>query len=250
MDTKILEEIGFTAGETKVYFSLIGLGESTIGPLSKKAKVTPAKVYPILDKLKEKGLITHVIKSGTKYFQVLNPNRILNYLEDREKKLHNQKKEIKELIPTLISQQKQEAEQYATVYETFNGIKTLYDEILDFFYKNKEDFIGFTLGEEYKDKLVNIFFKNYDAKRKDLKIKTKLIGLEHQREFLIKEYGKNPNVKIKYLSHAVPTGLIIYGDKVATILWHDTPSAFVVHSKQNADAYRRFFNDMWKIAKS
>jgi len=249
MDTKILEEIGFTAGETRVYISLIELGESTIGPLSKKAKVTPAKVYPILDKLKEKGLITHVIKSGTKYFQVLNPNRILNYLEDREKKLHTQKKEIKELIPVLISQQKSEAKQYATVYETFNGIKTLYDEILDVLYKSKDDFIGFTLGEEYKNKQVNIFFKNYDAKRKDLKIKTKLIGLEHQRKFLTKEYGKNPNVKIKYLTHAVPTGLIIYDDKVATLLWHDTPTAFVVHSKQNADAYRRFFNDMWKIAK-
>ena len=248
MDVKILEEIGFTQGEIKVYMALIQLGESTIGPISKKAKVTPAKVYPILEKLKEKGLITHVIKSGTKYFQALNPNRILDYMEDKEKKLHDQKTEIKDLIPTLISQQESEAKQYATIYESYNGIKTLYDEILDYLHKNNEDFIGFTLGEEYQTKQANLFFKNYDAKRKKLKIKTKLIGLEHQRKFLQKEYGNNPNVKIKYLKHAVPTGLIIWDDKVATLLWHDVPSAFVIHSKPNAEAYRKFFNDMWKIA--
>ncbi len=249
MDTKILEEIGFTHGEIKVYMALIQLGESTIGPISKKASVTPAKVYPILEKLKEKGLITHVIKSGTKYFQALNPNRILDYMEDKEKKLHAQKTEIKDLIPTLMSQQESEAKQYATIYESYNGIKTLYDEILDYLHKNTEDFIGFTLGGEYQTKQANIFFKNYDAKRRELKIKTKLIGLEHQKKFLQKEYGDDPNVQIKYLKHAVPTGLIIWDDKVATLLWHEIPSAFVIHSKPNAEAYKKFFNDMWKIAK-
>ena len=69
MKTEILEEIGFSKGEVKVYFSLLELGETTIGPLSKKADVTAAKVYPILEKLAKKGLSTHVIKSGTKYFQ-------------------------------------------------------------------------------------------------------------------------------------------------------------------------------------
>ena len=245
---KILQGIGFTQGEIKVYLALIQLGESTIGPLSKKAKVTPAKVYPILEKLKTKGLITHVIKSRTKHFQALNPNRILDYIESKEKKLHTQKTEIKDLIPTLISQQESEAKQYASIYESYNGIKTLYDEILGYLHKNKEDFLGFTLGEEYTTKQANIFFKNYDAKRRKLKIKTRLIGLKYQKKFLDKKYGEDPNIEIKYLKHAVPTGLIIWDDKVATLLWHEIPSAFVIHSKPNARAYRKFFNDMWKIA--
>jgi len=248
MNIEILTEIGFTRGEIKAYMALIQLGESTIGPISNKAKVTPSKVYPILEKLKEKGLITHVIKSGTKYFQALNPNRILDYIGDKEKKLQTQKTEIKELIPRLTSQQESEAKQYATIYESYNGIKTLYDEILDYLQKNNDAFIGFTLGGEYTSKQANLFFKNYDAKRRELKIKTKLIGLEHQKKFLQKKYGEDPNVEIKYLEYAVPTGLIIWDDKVATLLWHDVPSAFVIYSKPNAEAYRKFFNDMWEIA--
>lgn len=249
METKILRDIGFTGGEIKVYLALLTLGESTIGPISKKSGVTAAKTYPILDKLKGKGLVTYVVKAGRRYFQLLNPNRIINFLEDKEKKLKQQKSKIKTLIPSLISQQKQEAEQYATIYESFNGIKTLYDEILDYLHKNREEFIGFTLGDEYQSQQANLFFKNYDAKRRALGIKIKLLGLEHQREFLSKHYGKDPNIDIRYLEHAVPTGVIIFGDKVATLLWHKSPTAFVIHSKQNAKAYQAFFFDMWKIAK-
>ena len=249
MDTRILEEIGFTKREIKVYLALIELGESTIGPISKKAKVTPAKVYPILEKLKQKGLITYVIKSGVKYFQMFNPKRIIDFLEDRQNKISDQKEEIKKLIPMIMSRQKIEAKQYATVYETFNGIKTLYDEILKHNMETKEDFTAFTLGEEYRSKEANIFFKNYDAKRKELGIKIKLLGLEHQREFYIKEFGGDPNIELRFLEHSLPTGVIVYGDNVVNLLWNDTPTAFVVHSKQNADAYRKFFYDMWKIAK-
>lgn len=249
MRTKILKDIGFTPGEIKVYLALIGLGEATIGPLSKKSGVTPAKVYPILEKLKEKGLITHVIKSGTKYFQALNPHRIIDFLDEKEKTISAQKEDIKALIPLLVSHQKQEAEQYATVYETFKGIKTLYDEMLEHLKKTKEDFTCFTLGTEYKSKEANIFFKNYDVKRKEAGIKMKILGLEKQRRFLTKEYGSNPNIEFRFTEHSLPTGIIIYGDNVATLSWHDVPTAFVIHSKQNAETYRKFFNDMWKTAK-
>ncbi|MCK5630666.1 MAG: hypothetical protein KAI26_08650 [Nanoarchaeota archaeon] len=248
MNTKILEEIGFTQGEIKVYLALIELGESTIGLLAKKSRITPAKVYPILDKLKEKGLITSVIKSRTNHFQAFNPNRILNYLGEKEKNISVQKKEIKEFIPQLLTQQKKEAEQYAVVYEGFNGIKTLYEEILEYLEGKNEDFIGFTLGDEFQSKQANIFFKNYDAKRKSKGIKTRLLALQHQKKFLKKEYGKNKNIEIRYLNHAAPTGVIIFDDKVATLLWKDIPTAFVIHSKQNSNAYRKFFDDMWRIA--
>jgi sugar-specific transcriptional regulator TrmB len=251
METKILEEVGFTKGEIKVYFALLEFGESTIGPLSRKAEVTPAKTYPILDKLAKKGLITSVIKSDTKYFQAFNPNRISDFLKEKKKVIEQQEREIKKLIPKIVSKQKQEAQQSATVYESFNGMKTLYNEIIDYLYKTKQDFIGFTLGEEeYKFKESEYFFQQYDNKRRELHIKTKLIGHNSQKGFLSKITKKDKNIIIKYLDYKTPTGVIIYGDKVATLVWNKIPTAFVIQSKQTADSYRNFFNDMWKIAKN
>jgi len=61
MDTEILSQIGLTNSEIKVYFALLELDTSTVGPIYEKAKVPDSKIYLILEKLKEKvlcGMIT------------------------------------------------------------------------------------------------------------------------------------------------------------------------------------------------
>ena len=233
----------------KVYLAILGLGESTIGPITQKAGVTASKTYSILEKLKKKGLVTSIIKQGTIYFQVLNPNRILDYLDEKAKKITEEKAEIKKLLPQLISKQKPVERQYATVYETFGGIKTLYDEMLEYEKKSGEDFICFTLGEEYQNDEANLFFMQYDRKRKEAGIKTRIIGLEEQRSFYKKTFGANPNITFRFVKQAIPTGVLIFGDNVATLLWKEVPTAFVIHSKQNADVYKKFYESLWKIAK-
>ena len=246
MDIRILEEIGFTQGEIKVYLSLLQLGESTIGPLAKKAKVTPSKTYISAEKLKEKGLISSCKKNNAAVFQILHPSRIVNYLDERARKIQKQQQEIKEIIPQLVSQK--HYDQYVSIYEGYNSIRTLYDEMIEHQHKNKEEFIAFTLGDEYRTKQANIFFKNYDVRRRELRIPIKLIALEKQRQFMERVYAIDPNIKIRYVSSAVPTGLLIFGDNVVTLLWKDEPTAFVIHSKQNADVHRRFFNELWRTA--
>lgn len=250
METEILEEIGFSKGEARIYFAILELGESTIGPISKKGKVTPAKTYGILEKLREKGLITSVIKSGTTYFQAFNPSRILKYIEGKRKKLRDEEERIKEILPKLIEKQKGEVEHSARVYQGYEGLKSLYEEMISHLKKTKEDFIAFTLGEEYKDPNLMLFFEHYDLLRKEEGIKTKLIGTEGQRKFFDKKYLKEVNLEIKYLPYAsVPQGVIIFGDNVATMVWGKDPVAFVIQSKQTAGAYKEFFWDLWKQAK-
>lgn len=251
MDTKVLEDIGFSKGEIKVYFALLELGDSTIGPISKKAGVTAAKTYPLLDKLAKKGLITNVIKSDAVHFQSFNPDRILNYIAEKQKKLKDEEKEIKTMLPQLVARQKSEAEQSATIYEGYNGLRTLYDEMVEYLKKSKEDALGFTLGDEYQDPNLMLFFEHYDTIRHNLGIKTKLIGLEGQKKYFKKDYMKSVSLYIRYVPYkAVPQGVIIFADKVATMVWGKNPAAFVIQNKVVAESYKKFFNDMWKIAKT
>src|SRR3989344_1520690 len=200
IETNLLEEIGFTKGEIKVYFALLGLGEATIGAIAKKSGVTPAKTYPILEKLAKKGLTTSVIKSNTQHFQAFNPKRILDYMEDKKKKIESEEAEIRKLLPSLIERQKKEAIYSARVYESYNGLKTLYEEAIEYLTRYKEDFLAFTLGEEYSDDNLMLFFDQYDFKRKRLGIHTKLIGVDSQRKFFGGLNLKERNLEIKYLS--------------------------------------------------
>jgi len=247
MNTETLEEVGFTKGEIKVYFALLELGSSSIGNIARDSGVTAAKVYPILDKLIKKGLATYIIKSDTKYFEAATPERIMDYLDEQKNRLEEKRSALKKILPELLLKKKLKERQTATVYETFDGIKTLYNEILGNLQKTKQDFIGFALGEEYPAE-ANIFFKNYDAKRRQLKIKTKLIGMESQRSFLAKNYPKTRYLDIRYVEQTIPSGIIIWGNKVATLIWKDVPTAFVIESKQNAEVYKKFFLELWKNA--
>jgi sugar-specific transcriptional regulator TrmB len=251
LNIQILQEIGFSKGEIKVYFALLELGETTIGPLSKKASVTPAKVYPILDKLSSKGLSSYIIKSGTKYFRAASPNQIISFLDEKSTKIDEEKEEIKKIIPQIEAKQEFAKEIHsAEIYQTFDGMRTLYNEALRVLKENKEEFIGFTLGEEeYKFKESEYFFQEYDTKRRSLRIKVKLLGHISQKKFMQSITRGDRNITVKYLPYRLPTGVIIFGDKVATIVWEDIPTAFVIQSKQVANSYKRFFEAMWKISK-
>ena len=249
METGVLEDLGFTKPEIRVYFALLEAGETTIGPLAKHAKVTPAKTYQILERLKEKGLVTSIIKSGTHHFQSFAPDALLHFLDEKRQLISQQENDLRRLLPALVARQRAAATNAAQVYEGIGGMKSLYEEAIAYLQKNKEDFIGFTLGDEYKDERANRFFKQYDAKRIALGIVVRLIGPEYQRPFQERMYRKKQPITVRYVSHPVPTGAIIFGDKVATLVWQPEPVAFCIQSAQVAKAYREFFEYLWKNAK-
>ena len=76
MNEKLLEEIGLTRGEIKVYLTLLKIGETTTGKIISEAKISSGKIYEILDKLIQKGLVSYTIKEKTRYFNAASPNRI------------------------------------------------------------------------------------------------------------------------------------------------------------------------------
>ena len=60
MDTRILEDIGLTNAEIKIYLALLELGTSTAGPILEKSGLQNSVVHMTLKKLVDKGLVTFV----------------------------------------------------------------------------------------------------------------------------------------------------------------------------------------------
>ena len=60
MDTKILEDIGLTNAEIKVYLALLELGSSTAGHILEKSGLQNSVVHMTLHKLIDKGFITFI----------------------------------------------------------------------------------------------------------------------------------------------------------------------------------------------
>ncbi len=125
METEILGELGFSEREIKVYLGLLELGETTVGPIAAKTRLHNSKVYETLDKLIDRGLITFVIKSRTKYFLALPPKLILTMIKEKQRR-------FLEILPGLEAKKQQsQSPQIARVYEGYAAIKAMFAAILD-----------------------------------------------------------------------------------------------------------------------
>ena len=82
-----LRETGFSQNEAKVYLALLELGSSNVGKIAAKSEVHRTNVYDALNGLSKKGLVSSITKGKITYFEVLDPEGLLNLVRDKEVKL-------------------------------------------------------------------------------------------------------------------------------------------------------------------
>ncbi|MBI3334210.1 hypothetical protein HYZ97_01880 [Candidatus Pacearchaeota archaeon] len=245
-----LAKIGLTNGESKVYLALLELGTSTSGPIITKSRISRSKVYDILDRLKEKGLISELIRENTRYFQALSPMKILSYIDSHELKIKEQKQAFKQILPIFLERQKsRESEHQIRVYHGFEGIKTLYLEMTNKL-KKDEEYLGFSFpAEALKHKSILRMIDNFHKTRAEKGAKAKILCTKHDAVNAAKlKMPKSRFYEYRVSKHPFPSSISIYQDSVATFIWGSIPRAFVIISKETAEHYRRFFNELWKTA--
>lgn len=247
MDTKILEQIGLTEGEIKVYLALLKLGTTKTGELIAEAKVSSSKVYKILDRLQAKGLVGHTIKAKTKHFTALPPKRILEYIDEKEKELIEKKETIKQFLPQLEQIQAKEKSE-VTIFEGFKAIKNFYNNILDDLNSGDTYYIlGATYGKDYTG--IREFFHNYHLRRAKQNIKVKMLANIETKGNLEKSTLKNSEVK--YLPQYFVTNMMIvfYKNKAFIYFLTEDPKGFLIENKEVVKSFEVYFNTFWKIAK-
>ncbi|MBT3814438.1 TrmB family transcriptional regulator [Candidatus Woesearchaeota archaeon] len=249
MYEELLAEIGLTKSEIAVYFALLEIGSSTTGPIIKKAGIASGKAYLILDKLILKGLVTHVIKSGTKYYQAKDPEQLLDYMDEKEKSLIKKKEKLKKIIPVLKAQyEEQKYKPIAEVYEGVKGFKTFYESAL------KELKKGDTIYIMGVPKKANEKFEGYlvewNKRRIQKNIKMKIIYNHDCKEDGVKR-EKMKYTEVRYMNQELetPAWIDIFKDYVVTINVHGTPVCFLIKNKESSDSYKKHFDILWKQSK-
>src|SRR3989339_1914995 len=87
MDTSILEDIGLTGAEIKVFMTLLELGSSSAGKVVEKSGLQNAVVHRAFHSLAEKGLVTYVFNGRIKEYQAIEPKLLIDFIEEKKKKL-------------------------------------------------------------------------------------------------------------------------------------------------------------------
>ncbi len=242
----ILKDLGFTDGEIKVYTSLFEIGETSVGPISKQSGVTHAKVYPILDKLIKKGLVSHVLKEGTKHFAATHPNSLLEFVNKKVRSLEEEKESINKIIPSLLAKQKEkEKTQYSRVFEGMKGLRALFYELFSE-NKKKTEICVFGMNEVLKQPRFKSFFNWYHPMRAKHNITLKLILKKHMAGHVKDNPQYSPPNKVKLVNMIYPTGVFIFKDHVINIVVGEKVTAFDTKSELNAKRYKEYFNSIWE----
>lgn len=240
MNTQILEDIGLTNAEIKVYLALLELGTSTAGPILDKSGLQNSVVHMTLNKLIEKGFVTFVKEGKVHQYQAVNPKHIVDYIN--EKKQH-----FEEILPELLLKQ-QTAKQKPEIiaFRGIKGIKELLMELLDAGGKEHH-----TFGSTIKSLMLgDAFWVHYHTMRAQRGINAKLMFNESLKKWC--DVNKYPKTEYKFTKAGFEplTETIIRNDKVGVIVWTDKPLGVIIHQKDAAESYDQFFRVMWESASS
>lgn len=239
MDTQILEDLGFTNAEIKVYLSLLELGNSTAGPIIEKSGLQSSVVHMTLNNLVSKGFVSFVKEGRRNHYQATNPRNISTYIEEK-------KHQYEQLLPELLAkQQRAKQKSEVTSFRGIKGIRELLYELLEAGGKEHH-----TFGSAKESLMMgDIFWLNYHAKRAKKGIKAKLLFNESLNVWV----GKNryPKAEYKFTTSGFEplTETIIRNDKIGIILWTEIPLGVIIHNKIAAQSYDSFFYVLWTAAK-
>ncbi len=248
MDIKPLERIGLTKSEIAVYLALLKLGQTTAGPIVDEAKVTRSKIYDILERLKNKGLVSYITKQSTKYFSAANPHNILHYLEEQEKEIKHEKSAIAQILPQLLLEQSLSQQQnVAEIFVGMRGMQNAFTVLINSF-EPREVYYAFGAGSGENTAQMQHFFHKIHRQRCKKKVLAKIIFNESSRG-VFETQESSPLVAARYMSNTTPAAINIYKNYVVIAILNTEPITILIHNQETADSFREYFEVMWSVAR-
>ena len=247
MDITLLAQIGLKEKEAKVYISLLKEGPQLANYIAKQTNILRSSIYDYFDVLLDKGFITYTIISGKKYFQAVDPQKILDSFEEKKEL---EKETLKQIIPELTSL-KNVAKKKANVevFEGKEGMKSIFSYILKD--NPKEICIYGSSGISYK--ILPFFMEHWHNKRIKQKIPIRIIynAVKESKERIKKGPSMNlMQIRFSQIKDFSLTGTLIYNDRVLITIWNqESPLAISIESKEINKDYKNNFEILWAASK-
>lgn len=236
MRIELLQNLGLTKSEVKVFLTLLEFNTLSASELAEKTGYYRKNIYDTAGKLIKRGLVSSVKIKNKKIFIVSDPQRLLEFIELR-------KKEVEELLPEMHEMYKKSpSKEEVTVFRGKEGLKTIFENILN----KKQDYDKFGSEEKFKEYLP-YYYSQYQIRKRTNKVNCRAIynQTEKDKDF-VKEFIGKTRFLVRDFKHLTTT--IIYENEVAIITWKENPFGIVIKSKEIAESYRYYFEIMWEMA--
>lgn len=234
MNIQILENLGLTNTEAKIYLALIEVGSVTANKIAEKSGIHRRTVYDVLETLIEKGIVSFVIEANKKYYNADNPERFVDIL-------YQKRKDFEKILPELLLKRELSKEpQEVTVYRGKKGIKNIADDML-----SAKTISTFGSSGRFRESLGEAFYSLWLNKLKKKKSKLRMIISQKSKQ----KFSKQVEVRYMPEDYMLPSSTTIYDDRVVILVFSEQPIGIVMRSKEISESYLRYFEFIWKASK-
>jgi len=248
MNTDALKEAGLTNGEVKVYLALLELGSSTTGKIVEKSGVARSIIYQLLKKLMQKGLVSFITKSKTKYYEAASPKKIIECIERRKKELEESKKKVEQLLPKLILKQQLTEHNEANFYQGYKGVITAHEKLYTKL-KRGEKYYYFGIPA-FQPKPMQLYWQRDHERRVKEGIKCKLLFNADTNPAIIKQRNTYEGSESRLMPPGIvtPAMIGIFQDTTLISLQNPTPMTIEIINQEVADSFKSYFEMFWKMS--
>jgi len=244
-----LKELGFLPNEIKVYESLLGIGETTVGGIINDLKIHRQIVYNALDTLEKRGLVSKTMKNRVYHFKPTDPEVIVENAQKQELIAQRLVQVIKsEMSKTKINNS-------IDIYNGKEGVRKFYLQMMNNISKNGVINIiqgGAQAYQQVAD--LDFISKKLDPIRVKKNITSRNIMSEQDRlensRYLKKVAGSLRQTRfLPYDNMINPVFTDIWDNRVSFIATGSNPFAIDIRNEEFYKSYMDHFEVLWKMAK-
>ena len=241
MNKEILKEVGLTDHESDIYIALLQYGQISAYELAEKTGLYRQAIYDVLNRLIEKGFVSSVKESKSQLYKAANPELILEYLNE---KVEN----YKQLLPELNKLEK--GSKQPLIVETYKGkniTRIALRDIINNLKENGGTILCTAVDESVPLAKYKLILDQYERDMIHYKIKERVIIKEGTKGIFKKGTSVYKKIPVKFFNQ---NPVQIYGDNIQLIIWGNPDYLVIMRNKSVADAYRKQFELLWRIAKT
>lgn len=240
---QVLNQLGFSANETRVYLATLDLVRASAQDVAQKAALPRTTVYPILRKLIYRGLVAKTLEKNKTRFMVENPEKLLELVEGLEQELRTKMDDLRNRYRGNSSKPR------IALYEGNEAIQKVLDDTLhskpsEILEWNTDQFFNY---DRYK------IDRSYISKRVKLNIPARRLasaGSDWETKHKTKDVDELSKTRILSTDRYSPNIEVnIYSNKIAFINYTESMS-LIIESEPIASAMKQIYELTWKQAET
>jgi len=249
---KILQNYGVDKEESQIYVHLLIHGPSGAGAIAKSLGVNRVKVYRILKRLEEKGMVEAILGRPVKYLAMPLEEAVNGLIENEKKRIRLMEAEKKKLLEAYEKIAERQPRIVEPKFRILHGRKAVFNFLSGMFERAREEIaLMTTVNDLYRFTYVGL---DEVLKRKAQNgVKVEILTETNEKTIeIIETYLGFAEVYHRKLPGAIRFITIDEKETFTSVLMDDSISLNIekdaglwTNSTDYVEAMKRFFEDFW-----